>query len=112
MVAEVEVTGGGPYVTKETRTLPGEVGGVADLMEQLSSRGLRLPKSTAEALGMEACSRAPARTRRDGGGGGPGGPASGRRTVQPARRWSAPDPPALPRGPCPTSTPACPSVWA
>ncbi|WND36814.1 hypothetical protein RI578_22150 [Streptomyces sp. BB1-1-1] len=53
MVAEVKVTGGGPYVTKEARTLPGEVG-VWLTAEQLSSQGLRLPKSAAEALGMES----------------------------------------------------------
>ncbi|MFE1028377.1 hypothetical protein ACFW5I_28045 [Streptomyces sp. NPDC058818] len=53
MVAEVKVTGGGPYVTNEARTLPGEVG-VWLTAEQLSSQGLRLPKSAAEALGMES----------------------------------------------------------
>ncbi|MGW7278027.1 hypothetical protein ACWGIV_06885 [Streptomyces sp. NPDC054844] len=53
MVAEVKVTGGGPYVTREARTLPGEVG-VWLTAEQLSSQGLRLPRSAAEALGMES----------------------------------------------------------
>ncbi|MFJ8191070.1 hypothetical protein ACIQ8D_15055 [Streptomyces sp. NPDC096094] len=48
MVAEVKVTGGGPYVTKEARTLPGEVG-VWLTAEQLSSQGLRLPKPAAGA---------------------------------------------------------------
>ncbi|MFD5448888.1 hypothetical protein [Streptomyces sp. NPDC127100] len=74
MVAEVKVTGGGPYVTRAARTLPGQVG-VWLTAEQLSAQGLRPPVRTSgepaadgAAVPRQDRARTPAEgTRREGG---------------------------------------------
>lgn len=95
MVAEVKVTGGGPYVAGAARTLPGAAA-VWLTAEQLRAAGVDLPESARKALKLErpqpdggpATSRAegsgaggtetpaPARAVASGSGGGTGGGAS------------------------------------
>ncbi len=107
MVAEVKVTGGGPYVTRAARTLPGQVG-VWLTAEQLSAQGLRPPGRTpagpaadGAAVSRQDRARTPADdARRDGPR------AAATHLVRPPTR------PAPPRGPSPPSTPACRSAWA
>lgn len=94
MVAEVKVTGGGPYVAGAARTLPGAAA-VWLTAEQLRAAGVDLPESARKALKLErprpeggpATSRAegsggggtetpaPARAVASGSGGGTGGPS-------------------------------------
>ncbi|AQS68972.1 hypothetical protein B1H29_20515 [Streptomyces pactum] len=102
MVAEVKVTGGGPYVTGQARTLPGEVG-VWLTAEQLSAQGLRPPKPAAEALGTGGVP-APGQGRTGAGAQGAGSPRAGERTAD--RRTDAPmvppaDPARTPAEPVP-----------
>lgn len=53
MVAEVKVTGGGPYVENAARTLPGAAA-VWLTAEQLRAAGVQLPESARRALKVEA----------------------------------------------------------
>ncbi|MFJ6612845.1 hypothetical protein ACIQPT_21505 [Streptomyces sp. NPDC091289] len=53
MVAEVKVTGGGPYVANAARTLPGAAA-VWLTAEQLRAAGVELPESARRALKVEA----------------------------------------------------------
>ncbi|WP_343238713.1 hypothetical protein [Streptomyces sp. SID8374] len=65
MVAEVKVTGGGPYVAKAARTLPGAAA-VWLTAEQLRAAGVALPASARRALKLDGA----------GGAGGAGGAAA------------------------------------
>lgn len=67
MVAEVKVTGGGPYVASAARTLPGAAA-VWLTAEQLRAAGVDLPESARKALKVE--DRRPAAERTAGGSGG------------------------------------------
>ncbi|MFD3409811.1 hypothetical protein [Streptomyces cyaneofuscatus] len=80
MVAEVKVTGGGPYVAGAARTLPGAAA-VWLTAEQLRAAGVDLPESARKALKLErpGPDRGPASSRAEGSGGG------GTETPAPAR---------------------------
>ncbi|MEU3003400.1 hypothetical protein [Streptomyces sp. NPDC007020] len=60
MVAEVKVTGGGPYVANAARTLPGAAA-VWLTAQQLRAAGVELPESARKALKLDAEASAPAR---------------------------------------------------
>ncbi|MFJ8758881.1 hypothetical protein [Streptomyces cyaneofuscatus] len=71
MVAEVKVTGGGPYVAHAARTLPGAAA-VWLTAEQLRAAGVDLPESARKALKLERPrpDGGPASSRAEGSGGG------------------------------------------
>ncbi|SCG02311.1 hypothetical protein GA0115255_117061, partial [Streptomyces sp. Ncost-T6T-2b] len=58
MVAEVKVTGGGPYVANAARTLPGAAA-VWLTAEQLRAAGVELPESARKALKMPEAKKTP-----------------------------------------------------
>ncbi|CAM5720780.1 putative protein OS=Streptomyces microflavus OX=1919 GN=Smic_46560 PE=4 SV=1 [Streptomyces microflavus] len=72
MVAEVKVTGGGPYVASAARTLPGTAA-VWLTAEQLRAAGVDLPESARKALKVEDRRPAAERTAEASGGGERGG---------------------------------------
>lgn len=75
MVAEVKVTGGGPYVESAGRTLPGAAA-VWLTAEQLRAAGMDLPGSARKALKVEAPrERAETSAAGEGGGGGSARPS-------------------------------------
>ncbi|MCD9902770.1 hypothetical protein LUR56_28370 [Streptomyces sp. MT29] len=76
MVAEVKVTGGGPYVAGAARTLPGAAA-VWLTAEQLRAAGVDLPESARKALKLERPrpENGPASNRAEGSGGGAEAPA-------------------------------------
>lgn len=79
MVAEVKVTGGGPYVAHAARTLPGAAA-VWLTAEQLRAAGVDLPESARKALKLESPrpDGGPASSRRAEGSGGGGRETSAR----------------------------------
>ncbi|MFD3748963.1 hypothetical protein ACFWVT_01615 [Streptomyces cyaneofuscatus] len=79
MVAEVKVTGGGPYVAGAARTLPGAAA-VWLTAEQLRAAGVDLPESARKALKLERPrpENGPASSRAEGSGGGAEAPAPAR----------------------------------
>lgn len=76
MVAEVKVTGGGPYVAGSARTLPGAAA-VWLTAEQLRAAGVDLPESARKALKLERPrpENGPTTSRAEGSGGGTQTPA-------------------------------------
>ncbi|MEV7247694.1 hypothetical protein [Streptomyces cyaneofuscatus] len=76
MVAEVKVTGGGPYVAGSARTLPGAAA-VWLTAEQLRAAGADLPESARKALKLERPrpENRPTTSRAEGSGGGTQTPA-------------------------------------
>ncbi|MFI8353391.1 hypothetical protein [Streptomyces cyaneofuscatus] len=76
MVAEVKVTGGGPYVAGSARTLPGAAA-VWLTAEQLRAAGVDLPDSARKALKLERPrpENGPTTSRAEGAGGGTQTPA-------------------------------------
>ncbi|MFF3992059.1 hypothetical protein ACFYX8_01945 [Streptomyces cyaneofuscatus] len=76
MVAEVKVTGGGPYVAGAARTLPGAAA-VWLTAEQLRSAGVDLPESARKALKLERPrpENGPTTSRAEGSGAGAQTPA-------------------------------------